>query len=229
MKKIALFIGLGSILITSCSDKKRNPSIVYMPDMYYPTAYDPYEKATFGYPHDEENSEVPLMNKNHNMSALESVEGAVARTDGDILPWTLKNNNAGYAQAKAVTTSPLNAANKAADLERGKVMFGQNCAVCHGDAGDGQGSIVKSKAYSGVPNYSERDVTVGSVYHVIMYGKNAMGSYASQLTPADRWRVAEYVMSLKQGSATATAEAAPAADAAKVEAAPVTAETATKK
>ena len=226
MKKIALFIGLGSILITSCSDKKRNPSIVYMPDMYYPTAYDPYEKANFGYPHDEENSEVPLMNKNHNMSALESVEGAVARTDGDILPWTFKNNNAGYAQAKAVTTSPLNAANKAADLERGKVMFGQNCAVCHGDAGDGQGSIVKSKAYSGVPNYSERDVTVGSVYHVIMYGKNAMGSYASQLTPADRWRVAEYVMSLKGAT---TAAAAPAGEAT-AEAKPATeTETATNK
>ena len=226
MKKIALFIGLGSILITSCSDKKRHSSIVYMPDMYYPTAYDPYEKANFGYPHDEENSEVPLMNKNHNMSALESVEGAVARTDGDILPWTFKNNNAGYAQAKAVTTSPLNAANKAADLERGKVMFGQNCAVCHGDAGDGQGSIVKSKAYSGVPNYSERDVTVGSVYHVIMYGKNAMGSYASQLTPADRWRVAEYVMSLKGATTTA---AAPAGEAT-AEAKPATeTETATNK
>ena len=227
MKKIALFIGLGSILITSCSDKKRHSSIVYMPDIYYPTAYDPYEKANFGYPHDEENSEVPLMNKNHNMSALESVEGAVARTDGDILPWTFKNNNAGYAQAKAVTTSPLNAANKAADLERGKVMYGQNCAVCHGDAGDGQGSIVKSKAYSGVPNYSERDVTVGSVYHVIMYGKNAMGSYASQLTPADRWRVAEYVMSLKGGS-TATAAPAPAGEAT-AEAKPATEEKATNK
>ena len=226
MKKIALFIGLGSILITSCSDKKRHSSIVYMPDMYYPTAYDPYEKANFGYPHDEENSEVPLMNKNHNMSALESVEGAVARTDGDILPWTFKNNNAGYAQAKAVTTSPLNAANKAADLERGKVMYGQNCAVCHGDAGDGQGSIVKSKAYSGVPNYSERDVTVGSVYHVIMYGKNAMGSYASQMIPADRWRVAEYVMSLKGATTTA---AAPAGEAT-AEAKPATeTETATNK
>ncbi|MGV0752261.1 c-type cytochrome [Empedobacter brevis] len=223
MKKIALLIGLGSIIITSCSDKKRHASIVYMPDMYYPTAYDPYEKATFGYPHDEENSEVPVMNKNHNMSALESVEGAVARTDGDILPWTFKNNNAGYAQAKAVTVSPLNAANKTADLERGKLLYGQNCAVCHGDAGDGQGSIVKSKAYSGVPTYGERDITVGSVYHVIMYGKNAMGSYASQLIPADRWRVAEYVMSLKGGSATV----APAGEAA-TEAAPET-ETATNK
>ena len=210
MKKIALLIGLGSIIITSCSDKKRKPSIVYMPDMYYATAYDPYQKATFGYPHDEENSEVPVFSKNHNMSALESVEGAVSRTDGDILPWPFKNNNAGYAEAKKVTSAPLNAANKVTDLERGKLLFHQNCAVCHGDAGDGQGSIVKSKAFSGVPNYSERDLTVGSVYHVIMYGKNAMGSYASQMTPADRWRVAEYVMSLKGGESKEAASAASA-------------------
>jgi len=221
MKKIALLIGLGSILITSCSDKKRHASAVFMPDMYYPVAYDPYEKATAGYPDDEENSEVPVLSKHYNMSALESVEGAVARTEGDILPWTLKNNNAGYAQAKAVTASPLSTANKKADLERGKVLYGQNCAVCHGEAGDGQGSIVQSKAYSGVPTYGERDITVGSVYHVIMYGKNAMGSYASQLTPADRWRVAEYVMSLKGGSAEPVA-------AANAEATPETTEAATK-
>ena len=30
-----------------------------------------------------------------------------------------------------------------------------------------------------------------------MYGRGTMGSYAPQLTPVDRWRVAEYVMSLK--------------------------------
>lgn len=204
MKKIALFLGL-AVLASSCEDKKTDPGLVYMPDMYYPTAYDPYEKATQMYPHDEESSDVPVFKDHYNMTALESVEGAVARNDEGLLPWTLKNNNAGYVQSKTITVSPLKG-DKAKDLERGKKLFGQNCAVCHGEAGDGQGSIVKSKAYSGVPTYGERDITVGSVYQVIMYGKNAMGSYASQLTIADRWRVAEYVMSLKNGGA-ATPEA----------------------
>ena len=54
-----------------------------------------------------------------------------------------------------------------------------------------------------------------------------MGSYASQLTPADRWRVAEYVMSLKGGS-TATAAPAPAGEAT-AEAKPATEEKATNK
>lgn len=214
MKKILFLIIAGSLLTTACSDKKRKASIIYMPDMYYATAYDPYQKATFNYPDYEESSDVPVFKNHHDMSALEPVEGSVARNDGDILPWTLPNTNAGYAQSKAVS-SPLNPANKEADLKRGEKLFKQNCAVCHGTAGDGQGSIVKSKAYSGVPTYGERDITVGSIYHVIMYGKNAMGSYASQLVPADRWRVAEYVMSLKNGAkedAAATATATPAAN-----------------
>jgi mono/diheme cytochrome c family protein len=217
MKKTALFLGLaGLVAVSSCSDKKRTPSIVYMPDMYYATAYDPYQKANAEYPETDAPSDVPVFNAHHNMSALESVEGSVARSEGDILPWPYKNNNAGYVQSKSVTVSQLQG-DKAKDLERGKKLYAQNCAVCHGSAGDGQGSIVQSKAYSGVPNYADRELTVGSVYHVINYGKNAMGSYASQLTPADRWRVAEYVMSLKNGGAAPAApaaeEAAPAADA----------------
>lgn len=196
MKKIVFLMVAGSLLATACSDKKRKPSIVYMPDMYYATAYDPYEKATFGYPDYAESSDVPVFQRNHNMSALEPVEGSVPHNDGGILPWTLPYNNAGYEQSKSVT-SPLNPANKEVDHKRGELLYKQNCSVCHGANGDGQGSIVKSKAYSGVPTFAERNITVGSVYHVIMYGKNAMGSYASHLTPVDRWRVAEYVMSLK--------------------------------
>lgn len=207
MKKTVFLIIAGSFLATACSDKQRKPSIVYMPDMYYATAYDPYQKATFKYPDDKESSDVPVFKNNHDMSALEPVDGTVARNEGDILPWTLPNNNAGYNQSKGIS-SPLEVANREADLKRGEKLYGQTCAVCHGATGDGQGSIVKSKAYSGVPTYGERDITVGSVYHVIMYGRNAMGSYSSQLTPADRWRVAEYVMTLKNGGDTAAATSA---------------------
>ena len=72
--------------------------------------------------------------------------------------------------------------------------------------GDGQGPIVQSGAYSGVPNYADRDITVGSIHYVITNGRNAMGSYAGQLNAGDRWRVAMYVMSaFKKGGTTASA------------------------
>lgn len=132
------------------------------------------------------------------MTALWPAEGTVVRTDEQmILPWEFANTNEGYSQSLGIKTSPLDPANRSKDLEMGEKLYGQTCAVCHGTGGDGQGSIVQSKAYSGVPTYNERNITVGSVYHVIMYGRNAMGSYAPQLSPVDRWRVAEYVMKLK--------------------------------
>jgi mono/diheme cytochrome c family protein len=216
MKKGFLYLMLVGIFISlgSCSKEKRNPTLVYMPDMYYPVSYDPYQEADFGYwpERDGEKSNVPLFAEHSNMTALWPAEGTVPRTDEQmILPWELKNTLEDYNKAKLITTSPLNPANQAKDLERGEKLFGQTCAVCHGTGGDGQGTIVQSKAYSGVPNYKDRDVTVGSVYHVIMYGKNAMGSYASQLTPVDRWRVAEYVMTLRAKNLQAANAAAPAA------------------
>lgn len=213
-----VLIGIGFSL-NSCSDKKRNPTMVYMPDMYYPVAYDPYMEADFEYwpERDGEKSNIPLFAEHRNMTALWPVEGSVARTEGQmILPWELKNTLEDYNKSKAITTSPLDPKNLKADLERGEKLYGQTCAVCHGDAGDGQGSIVQSKAYSGVPTYAEREITVGSVYHVIMYGKNAMGPYAPQLTPEDRWRVAEYVMNLRaknlQASSASTTASADAAE-----------------
>ncbi|HUH34826.1 MAG TPA: cytochrome c [Moheibacter sp.] len=202
MKRGLTYLLLTGVLISlgSCSDKKRKPSIVFMPDMYYPVAYDPYMEANFGYwpERDAEQSAIPLFADHENMTALWPVQGSVPRTDeADILPWEFKNTNEGYKQALAIVKSPLDVANREKDLERGEKLYNQTCAVCHGAAGDGQGTIVQSKAYSGVPTYGERNITVGSVYHVIMYGRNAMGSYAPQLSPVDRWRVAEYVMNLK--------------------------------
>jgi predicted membrane channel-forming protein YqfA (hemolysin III family) len=38
-------------------------------------------------------------------------------------------------------------------------------------------------------------ITVGTIHYVITNGRNLMGSYAGQLTPADRWRVSMYIMS----------------------------------
>lgn len=202
MKRGLTYILLAGVVISlsSCSGKKRKPSIVFMPDMYYPVAYDPYQSADFGYwpERDAQKSDVPLFNDHNNMTALWPASGTVPRTDEiELLPWEFANTNEGYNKALNITRSPLDPANRAKDLELGEKLYGQVCAACHGAEGDGQGPIVKSKAYGGVPTYGERDVTVGSVYHVIMYGKNAMGSYAPQLEPVDRWRVAEYVMKLK--------------------------------
>jgi hypothetical protein len=82
-----------------------------------------------------------------------------------------------------------------------------------------------------VPNYADREITVGSVHYVITNGRNAMGSYAGQLNAGDRWRVAMYVMNAFKKGAAAPAAATPAAGtattASATAAAPATTETKT--
>lgn len=209
--KITAVLSLTTILLNSCGPKDNAP-LVYFPDMYFPVAYDPLMKAEDAYS-DHEN-EIPAFVKNNGATGLSPVEGSVAQNKDGVfaegkLPKTPDEYNAGYDASKTLTSSPLNPANAAKDIERGKVLFDHTCAACHGTGGDGQGPIVQSGAYSGVPNYADREITVGSVHYVLTNGRNAMGSYAGQLNAGDRWRVAMYVMNaFKKGSAPAAATAA---------------------
>ena len=102
---------------------------------------------------------------------------------------------AGYQLAKDSLRSPLEANEK--NLENGKAMYAIYCATCHGDKGDGMGTLVKNEKFLGVPNYKDRDINQGTIYHVLMYGRNLMGSHSSQLTETERWQVVHYVESLR--------------------------------
>lgn len=206
--KITTVLGLTAVFLNSCGPKS-NPPLVYFPDMYFPVAYDPLMKAEDAYSKHE--NEIPAFVKNDGATGLAPVDGTVSQNmDGVIEENSSKaltpdEYNAGYDASKAITVSPLDPANSAKDLERGKVLFNHTCAACHGEGGDGQGPIVKSGAYSGVPNYKDREISVGSVHYVLSYGRNAMGSYAGQLKPGDRWRVAMYVMNAFKANTTAAA------------------------
>ena len=50
---------------------------------------------------------------------------------------------------------------------------------------------------SSVPSYKDRVINEGSIYHVMTYGLNSMGSYANQVNQHERWLIASYVVKLK--------------------------------
>lgn len=216
--KITTILGVAAIALNSCGPKD-NPPLVYFPDMYFPVAYDPLSKVETkddGYYTDHEN-QIPLFNDNGGATALSPVEGTVPQNKDGLLPEekmpkTTEEYTALYEASKAVTNSPLNPKNVAKDIERGKKMYEMTCAACHGVNGDGQGPIVQSGAYSGVPAYKDREITLGSTHYVIVNGRNLMGSYAGQLAPADRWRVAMYIMSAFKVPAAAPAPASTTTD-----------------
>jgi mono/diheme cytochrome c family protein len=207
--KVTAILAFAATSLSSCS--KENPPLVYFPDMYFPVAYDPLMKAKIAYS-DKEN-EIPAFVKNNGATGLGPANATVAQNkDGIVeqasnIPMTPDQYNKGYDESKLIIESPLLASNQAKDIERGKLLFNQTCAACHGTNGDGQGPIVASGAYSGVPKYADREITLGSVHYVLMNGRNSMGSYAGQLNAGDRWRVASYIMNAFKGGIAPVAAA----------------------
>jgi hypothetical protein len=66
----------------------------------------------------------------------------------------------------------------------------------------GQGILVKNEKFLGIPSYGDRNINFGTIFHVVTYGKGVMGSHASQVTPEERWKLALYVMKLKDDIAS---------------------------
>jgi mono/diheme cytochrome c family protein len=86
-----------------------------------------------------------------------------------------------------------------ADIERGQQRFNIYCSPCHGRIGDGNGMIVLRGFRQAASFYSEKLMTapVGHFFDVISNGFGAMPSYASRITPDDRWRVIAYIRALQ--------------------------------
>ena len=175
MRLFNIFLfSIALLAFTSCKKDSR-PNYQYMPNMYESVGYEAYsESSAF----------------NNGVEAQLPVEGTISR--GHSL-YEIPNTTEGYNFAKDSLVSPL----ATADLSKGKELYDIYCGICHGPKGKGLGKLVKREKILGVPSYDSRDITEGSIYHVIYHGKNAMGSYANQLNESERWQVAAYVLKLK--------------------------------
>ena len=173
-------IVLGILLLAaSCADSSR-PNYQYMPKMYEPVGYETYQEVDF----------LP-----EGTAALTPPDNTVKR---GWLPYEFANDLEGKELARA-QQSPLDSLMVEGNLAKGKELYDIYCAICHGNQGKGQGTLVKREKILGVPGYADaaRNITAGSTYHTIYYGLNSMGSYAGQLNFEERWQVSEYVMKLK--------------------------------
>ena len=66
------------------------------------------------------------------------VEGTIAR--GDMMPYALKNDSAGYVQSAAIK-SPVSASD--VDMKNAERLYLVNCGICHGTKLDGNGPLYK--------------------------------------------------------------------------------------
>jgi len=150
---------------------------------------------------------VPPMSRMHNQPKLNAfrsstffadgrgmrpaVEGTVAR--GHLPPAFATPEEAGAMLANPLPlTKPI--------AERGRKVFADHCAVCHGQVGNGIAQL--SRAYGAKPgNLLSNEMVArpdGYIYGVIVRGKNAMPSYAPDLDEKDRWAAVHYLRILQR-------------------------------
>lgn len=179
------------VALTGCVSDPLSPGLEYMPDMYRTQAYKAYTvNPNFG---DSTSARLP-------------VNGTIPR-DGmytNYVPYEYPNTIEGYEAAGANLKNPIPATPQV--IEEGKYLFNLYCSHCHGEKGDGQGQLVTAGKFGGVPSYQGqlKDLPEGKMYHTLMYGKNMMGSHASQLNRKERWSVVRYVQVLQKGGAMPT-------------------------
>jgi mono/diheme cytochrome c family protein len=173
-----------SIVVTSCKDK-RSTGWEYAPNMYEHLAYDPDQK-----------------NPNFKDGKTAQVPPAGTIPVG-FVKFDYPNTKDGYELASVEVKTVI--AQTQANYKDGKILFEHFCSPCHGANGQGDGLVVQH-GYPAPPSYSKgqssrggamKDLTDGKIYHTITYGVNAMGSYASQLAPEERWKVIMYVHHLQ--------------------------------
>ena len=175
LKHISLLVLIMSI--TSCFDPSK-PNYQYFPNMYESVGYKTYQESD-AFP--------------NGIQAQLPVEGSVPR---GWQPYEYDDSNEGYESAKLNLKSPL--VNNEENLKNGKKMYDIYCSVCHGPKGDGQGILMEREKFLGIPSYADRDITEGSIYHVLMHGINLMGSHAGQVDDEERWQIAQYVLKLRE-------------------------------
>jgi mono/diheme cytochrome c family protein len=199
-----VFFGLAALIIAAvgCSDVKRTPGKVYMPDMAYSRAYETYStNPVFA---DGRTSQGP-------------VAGTVKR--GDAYPVHIEMDKVGDTANYYASRSLQNpiASLTAEQMKETERVYLINCGICHGPKLDGNGPLWKdgdgpypSKPATLVGDAKYEAMPEGQMFYSLTYGKNLMGSYASQLSAKQRWEVITYIK-IKQGKIKQADASAPAA------------------
>jgi mono/diheme cytochrome c family protein len=202
MNKLTIIAILSTAaVIISCSDVKRKPGSIYVPDMAYSRAYE-----TFA-----DHSNLAEQGINYNSKP---VVGTVAR--GEEMPFHLAQDAPGdttnYTASKLVK-NPIETLNEK-EYKEAERLYLINCGICHGAKLNGNGPLYKdgngpyaAKPATLVGDAKYENMPDGQMFYSVAYGKNLMGSYASQLSRKQRWEVIKYI---KMNQAKGKAAAAPA-------------------
>lgn len=213
MKKVFVITLISAgIVLASCSDVRRESGSIYMQDMAYSRAYETYsERDSTTFTSDAAHTDDRIFYNNM------PVAGTIAR--GEEVPFPYAKDAAGDTAnyfASRQYPNPLPALDSA-HMKEAERLYLINCGICHGPKLDGNGPLYKdgngpypAKPATLVGDAKYESMPEGQMYYSVTYGKNLMGSYASQLNRDQRWMIIHYIKSKQAKAKPATT--APAAD-----------------
>jgi len=100
-----------------------------------------------------------------------------------------------------------------ASVDRGKKVYNTQCALCHGEKGDGKGDLAKEMTLT-LPDLTKPDAlakrTDGELFAIVGTGKDPMPSQKGRMTDQHLWNVVNYLRALggKVPAKSTTKEAA---------------------
>jgi mono/diheme cytochrome c family protein len=205
-----------TVILGSCTADPDSAGLEYMPDMYRSPAIEPY--VDYGQVRETENVDMKM-----SLSAMTPPFGSVPYYGTDslevalMLPYHRKANIA-FRQTHGMFDDELSLDDTykmaAADnnpmplptdedalksfFANGKVLFENNCSHCHGVKGNGQGEMMVTGKFAGVPDYANlTDLSDGQMFYSIYYGKGSMGAHRSIINKKEIWTIVHYIKKLQ--------------------------------
>lgn len=187
--QIPVLMVASAFLMLACGAREDNPGWEYYPDMVHALNPEPLLEYT-------------ALPEADTVSRMHPPAGTIPwhrdTFPGGYYLFPFPPGPQGYDSARVWVRNPLPENEQV--LAQGREIYRVFCQVCHGSAGDGQGSIVQTGAFPPPPTYHQQrlyEATDGQFFHVLTYGKNLMPSYSRQLSVQERWAVIHYVRFLQ--------------------------------
>jgi mono/diheme cytochrome c family protein len=94
----------------------------------------------------------------------------------------------------------------------GKKLYGYQCAMCHGEKGDGKTELVESMKLT-MKDYTDpaalKDFTDGTLGYILEKGKGKMPGQEGRMSAQQKWNLVNFIRSLAKKPADAKPAAPP--------------------
>ncbi len=97
-------------------------------------------------------------------------------------------------------------------VAEGRKLYGYQCAMCHGEKGDGKSELAESMKLA-MKDYSDpaalKELTDGALFYIIEKGKGKMPSQEGRMNATQKWNLINYIRSCAKKSGDAAKPAPP--------------------